>query len=318
LISGSSEHTAREALVTAQRLEELPTTADRLREGTLSLAQAAHVSAAASVDPSAESGLLRVARLNGMRSLRTTAERVIAAATDEQAAHDLAVRERHLRTWVRGAATHGTFSGPTEEVAVLLAALGPREQAAFESARTAGTPEPADAYRFDALIGLARAALDGSPSTGTTASKPVVRVRVDLDALTRGATQPGEICEIPGVGPVSVAYARTVLSHGLLELVITDGVDVQTVVSPTRQVPTALKIAIQERDPTCKIRGCDRDQHLEGHHTHPYADHHHTSYTILGHLCPEHHDMLTHQGYQLIENDDRSWSLRAPPDHAAA
>jgi hypothetical protein len=126
------------------------------------------------------------------------------------------------------------------------------------------------------------------------------------------------VCEIPGVGPVPVEHARKVLSHGLLELVITDGVDVQTVVSTTRHVPKALKIAIEERDPCCKIGDCDRDQHLERHHVEAFAPNQITSYQVLGNLCPIHHDLVTYRGYTIIENQDGSWSLRAPPDSQVA
>ena len=55
--SGCTEGSAREALITAARLESLPTTADRVRAGSLSIAQAAQVSAGAAVDPAAETRL---------------------------------------------------------------------------------------------------------------------------------------------------------------------------------------------------------------------------------------------------------------------
>jgi hypothetical protein len=113
-----------------------------------------------------------------------------------------------------------------------------------------------------------------------------------------------------------------VLSHGLLQLVITDGVDVQTVVSNTRHVPPALKIAIAERDHTCKIRGCDGDRMLERHHTPPFEHSRRTTYRELGNLCPKHHDLVTHRGYTTADNHDGTWDLHAPahapPDEAAA
>jgi hypothetical protein len=120
---------------------------------------------------------------------------------------------------------------------------------------------------------------------------------------------------VTSTGP---ANSRTVLSHGLLELVITDGIDVQTVVSRTRHVPEALKVAITERDQRCKVQGCDRTDHLEGHHVEAYAEHHLTTYKIVGKICPTHHDLVTYDGYQIILHDDGSWSLRAPPDANAA
>ena len=315
--TGSSEGAARETFATATRLTELPATEEQLRSGELSLAQAAQVTAGAIADPGAEQRLLRTAKRSGMRELRAEKERVIAAATDEVEARKVARRERHLRTWTKGFATCGSFSGPTEDVAKILGALEPLAKARFDDARLAGECEHPDAYRFDAMVTLA----ETGGATPKKAQPHVVRVRVDLPALLRGRTEPGETCEIPGVGPVPVAHAREVLSHGLLQLVITDGVDVQTVVSGTRHVPTALKIAIAERDRTCKIRGCDCDRMLERHHTHRYTDSHRTTYTELGNLCPKHHDLVTNKHYTTTDNHDGTWDLHAPanaPPHEAA
>ncbi|MCJ7672539.1 MAG: HNH endonuclease [Acidimicrobiia bacterium] len=311
--SGCSEGAAREAFATAQRIGDLPATAEKLRSGELSLAQAAQVSAGATADPGAEQRLLRTAKRSGMRELRAEKERVIAAATDELEARRRAKAARHLRTWTNGFATHGSFSGPTEDVAKILSALEPLTKARFDAARTAGERESQDAYRFDSLVTLAE------HGTGP-ALKPqpqAVRVRVDLPALLRGRTKPGETCEIPGVGPVSVAHAREVLSHGLLQLVITDGIDVQTVVSNTRHVPPALKIAIAERDQTCKIFGCDCTHMLERHHTTDYVESRRTTYDELGNLCPKHHDLVTHRGCTTTDNRDGTWDLHAPADNRA-
>jgi hypothetical protein len=312
-LSGCSESEARRELRISEQLDALPATEAKLREGSLSLNQAALVTRGANADPSAERRLLRTARKGEMRNLRAETERVVAAATDETEARARAHHERHLRTWTRGFATEGAFSGPTEEVAILLEALKPLERRAFDAARKADARESRDAYRFDALIGLAGGGTVDQAGT-TKADPPVVRVRVDLHALLDSQTHPGEVCEIPGVGPVPVEHARKVLSHGLLELVITDGVDVQTVVSTTRHVPTPLKIAIEERDQTCKVEGCDRTDHLERHHVDEFSEHRLTTYEILGRLCPLHHDLVTHKGYTIERHQDGSWTLRPPEE----
>jgi hypothetical protein len=164
--------------------------------------------------------------------------------------------------------------------------------------------------RTDALVAHAR----GDRDTATPSGPPVTRVRVDLARLLdHDPDDPGEICEIPGVGPVPVSHARTVLSHGLLELVITDGVDVRTVVSRTRHVPEALKVAIAERDQRCRVRGCDRTHHLERHHTKPFHEHRLTTYELLGMLCGDHHDWVTYRGHEIIDHRDGTWTL-TPPD----
>ena len=108
------------------------------------------------------------------------------------------------------------------------------------------------------------------------------------------------------------------LSHGLLQLVITDGVDVQTVVSTTRHVPAPLKIAIAERDRTCRIRGCDRDRNLHRHHTDAFARSGRTTYDELGNLCQPHHHLVHDEGHAIVVDGDGTWDLRAPPGAAAA
>jgi len=317
-VSGCTEGASREALITAQRIEALPATAEKLRSGELSIAQAGHVAAGATADPSSEGRLLRTAKRSGMRELRAEKDRVVAAASDEAEARRRAKRERHFRTWTNGFATHGSFSGPTEDVAKILSALEPLTKARFDEARTAGERESHDAYRFDSLVTLAEHGTGPAPKRHAH----TVRVRVDLPALLRGRTEPGETCEIPGVGPVAVRHAHEVLSHGLLQLVITDGVDVQTVVSNTRHVPAELKIAIAERDRTCKIRGCDCDRMLERHHTVDFVESQRTTYRELGNLCPKHHDLVTHKGYTVEDHHDGTWGLHAPanapPGEAAA
>jgi hypothetical protein len=141
------------------------------------------VSQGASLDPAAESKLLRVAERGEMRNLRAEKERVVAAATDAEAAQARAHRNRYLRTWTRGVETHGAFAGPTTEVDTLLQALEPLRKEAFEHGRTHGPRESQDAYLFDGLIAL----VDGEPSERNT---PTGRVRVDLTPSSPGRPPP--------------------------------------------------------------------------------------------------------------------------------
>jgi hypothetical protein len=315
-ISGCTETEARRALKMTERLADLPATEKMLRDGGLSLTQAAICAEGAIADPGAEQSLLRIAEKGEMRHLRATKERVVTAATDEAEGHRRAKQTRSFNTWTEGFSTHGSFQGPTEEVAVLLAALKPIGQEVLSAARKAKKYETRDAYRFDALVELGRRTLDlDTEQPKAKAAKPVTRIRVGLGRLLgHGATAPGEeVCEIPGVGPVPVAHAREVLPHGLLELVITDGVDVQTVVSTTRHIPAALKIALEERDQRCQVQGCDRT-HLEHHHVIDYADEQLTTYQRLGGVCDLHHDLLTYRGHTIRVNPDGSWTLLPPQE----
>jgi hypothetical protein len=312
-ISGCTETEAGRALKMTERLADLPATEKMLRGGGLSLTQAALCAEGASADPTAEQSLLRIAEKGEMRHLRATKERVVTAATDEEEGRRRARKTRSFNTWTEGFSTHGAFHGPTEEVAVLLAALKPIGAEVLATARKAKDYETHDAYRFDALVELGRRALHlDSDGVQKKPTKPVTRIRVDLTRLLDHDTAaPGEVCEIPGVGPVPVAHAREVLPHGLLELVVTDGIDVQTVVSTTRHIPTALKIALDERDQRCRVEGCDRT-HLEGHHVIDFADEQVTTYQRIGGVCDLHHDLLTYRGFTIRVNPDGSWTLLPP------
>src|SRR5262249_49063507 len=137
-----------------ERLADLPATEKKLRDGRLSLTQASICAEGATADPTAEHSLLRIAEKGEMRHLRATKERVVTAATDEAEGRSRAQRTRSFNTWPEGSPTHGAFHGPTEEVAVLLAALKPIGQEILTTARKAKNFETHDAYRFDALVEL--------------------------------------------------------------------------------------------------------------------------------------------------------------------
>jgi hypothetical protein len=146
--------------------------------------------------------------------------------------------------------------------------------------------------------------------------KALVRIRVDAEAFFRGYAAQGETCSIPGVGPVPVAAARALLGDALLELVITKGVDVTTVVSDSRFVRKALRIALEERDPTCVVPGCDRSDPLERDHWRvDFGKEGPTSIDNLCRLCSWHHAQKTYRGWNL-EGGPGNWRF-FKPDHSS-
>ena len=141
-----------------------------------------------------------------------------------------------------------------------------------------------------------------------------MHIRADLGALRRGSLVPGEVCEIPGVGPVSVEWARAQLGEALCDLVITDGVDVSTVVRLGRHIPAPLMTAILERDQHCVVPACNKRLGLEHDHWQvAYADGGEVSYDNIARLCSHHHYLRTHQGFRLSRAaGEWRWD---PPDH---
>jgi hypothetical protein len=141
----------------------------------------------------------------------------------------------------------------------------------------------------------------------------VVHVRVDHDALVRGRTEPGEVCEIPGVGPIPVATARRLAEDSILKVLLTDAVDVRAVAHAGRTVPAGLRTMLEERDRTCVVPGCPVDRELEIHHYRVnHADGGKLSGENCARVCGWHHYLATHHGYHLDHHDGR-WQW-LPPD----
>jgi hypothetical protein len=198
--------------------------------------------------------------------------------------------------------------------------------------------EPVDAYRADALLALVTGKGILSPETRkneTRKQQPkesgpgqtdapdrpddrtrdpnvTMHVRCDLGALRRGSLGSGEVCEIPGVGPIPIERARALLGQALVDVVITDGVDVTTVVRLGRHIPTSLLTAITERDQYCVVPGCGKRLGLEKDHCQvDYAQGGVVSYDNIAKLCHHHHQMKTHQGYRLAGGPGR-WEWITP------
>jgi hypothetical protein len=197
--------------------------------------------------------------------------------------------------------------------------LDKRTEEIVAEARRAGRREPLQAYAADALVDLAReASVPASPS----GPRAMVHVVVDHAALTRGRVARGERCEIPGIGPIPVASARSLTSDAVMKAIVTDGTDVKTVAHVGRTIPARMRTALEARDPTCVVPGCGSRRHLEiDHYRVAFADDGPTSLDNLARLCRWHHYLRTHCGYGLDGGPGRwVWvipdRMDGPPDDA--
>ena len=142
-------------------------------------------------------------------------------------------------------------------------------------------------------------------------------LRVDVEALARGATQKDEHCEITGVGPIPVRVARDLLGDAVVDLVITRGRDVATVVHLGRGPSAAQKIALMWTQPTCSRQGCEQLwTHTEVDHRRPWSETHSTVLGELDRLCRHHHRLKTNHGWALVEGTGiRPMVPPGHPDH---
>jgi len=324
-----AHYEAQSVVVLAGQLQHLPVTQAALRSGTLSGTQAVEVARGAIVAPNTETQLLNLAKHATVRDLRDATARVIAGATDEAARHKRIHNSRFLKSWrdpdgafiIKGRMT-------VANGALVMAALKPLQDEIFKTARTSGKHERPEAYAADALLALCEKANNPAPAareSATKATRPnaVINIRIDIDALKRGHTEHGEICEIAGVGPIPVATATEYLGEAFLKLLVVDGTDIRTIAHMGRAIPAKLLTALEERDRVCQVPTCDMSVGLEIDHIKPFSEGGAASFENLVRLCKRHHLQKTHDGYRLMrreqearERDDEkvgAWEWRRPP-----
>jgi uncharacterized protein DUF222/HNH endonuclease len=276
---------------TAWHLEKFPQTREAFVSGEISEIQAAQITEAAVADPASEQGLLELAARESVGALKERCREVKAAAfSDEDAAQRIRDR-RYCRHWADkdGAIRLDACLSP-DDAAPLVAAIDRGAALMAEEAKRSGQREPLEAYAADALVALAKR------QHGPT---PVLHIHADASALERGFTKPGERCVIEGIGPVPVSSARRLAADGIVKVVLTDRADVTAVAHLGRVIPAKLRTALEARDPTCVVPGCDVRLGLEIDHITPLSKGGVTELSNLARLCRYHHGQKTHHGAHL-------------------
>ncbi len=317
--TGSGLGPAINALKAARCLGSLPATDDAMRNGRLSETQVKEIAGAAILQPDAEQELVDAANKQPLNVLKLRCRRVRAAGVDQDQAYEKIRRGRYLHNWTDhdGAVRFDARLTP-DEGGRLVAAVKAETSRLAADGRRAGCEEPPRALAADALVGLACRRDDRSGSDrGSPGPAAMVHVRVDHEALMRGHLELGEVCEIPGIGPIPVEVARRLAADSILSVLITDGVDVTSVAHAGRTIPAAIRTALIERDPTCVVPGCDIREALEIDHVTPFAEGGPTSLGNLARLCHWHHYLKTHQRYQLARVG-KQWEWSPPKSTARA
>lgn len=307
--TGTAVGPAIAAIEMAKLLADLPLLAAAFRQGRLSEVQAKEIAEVASEVPDAEEQLVEAAEKLTLKGLREECQRVEAASlVDEDERHRRVRRERCSRAWVRKGVGHFRADMTPDELARLMARLDARTNDIVADALRGGWFESREAHSVDALLDLARPDV-GAPCGPET----VVHVVVDYEALVRGHTVAGEQCETPGIGPIPVSVARYMMQDAILKVLVTKGVDVVAVAHAGYTIPAHLRSALDVRDPTCIVPGCDQRRGLQKDHRNTYNRTRVTKLEDLANLCRWHHYMKTFLGY-TYRGGPGTWEW-IPPDN---
>jgi hypothetical protein len=314
--SGSSSGSARSRLAAAERAAVEPELAGPLREGRLSTPELKVLSQAAIAAPDSLPELVGLAvGESSLKELSDAAARAKCAARSKESARLRRARVHASRHFTWHQDEHGGIRGEflCDEVAWARVVPGLEAQAK-DRWRAAGSDdgESLAAHRLDALIEI----LEGGGAGGEAGVHALVVV--DAAALQRGRLNPGETCEIEGIGPVSLDALTELLGDATAQFVIKSGRDVSTVTSSTRAIPKRTSAALVVRDRTCVVPGCGKRLSLETDHSDvDYADGGPTSLANLARLCPGHHDMKTNGGWKIVRAHGRwKWVPPARPPTA--
>ena len=142
--------------------------------------------------------------------------------------------------------------------------------------------------------------------------RPRTLIIVNAESLRRGTTEGDELCEIEGIGPVSVAAAKELLSEGGFQYLVKEGFDIKTVTRSTRVVANCIDMALVVRDRVCARPGCGNRLGLERDHRQlDYGNDGPTELDNLVRLCPSCHRLKTDGGWRL-EGRPGAWKWVAP------
>jgi hypothetical protein len=320
---------ARRAIETATKLEQLPATDQAVREGRLSGREAELIAGAATKNPAAEESLLAVAG-QGLVPLKDACVAAGATVADPAERAKRQHRQREWRNWTDADGMWaGRFRYAPEVGGRMKAAIEKEAQRIFRDRKAGLEHESNNAYAADAVAGFVLGdsvdVVDASAPRAKRRAKQrakgvdaTVHIVVDHGVLVCGGTVDGDVCEIPGVGPVDVGWVTELLGSAFLTLVIKKGKDITTVAHLGRHVPAEVLTALIVSGRECDVEECHHRGYLERDHVHDHARGGPTSFANLCWLCYRHH-RLKSSGWLLGARNPGTGKrkLRQPPARAA-
>jgi hypothetical protein len=306
-ITGTSVGQAKATVATGKVLRESSDLSDALAHGNVSLEQATEIAKAEESSPGAAEELVGVAKDEPFHVLKDKARK---AKLEAEQHKDLAERQRATRS----ARSYSDELGMVHlhmalepHVGTPIVARAEAEaQRRYRGAKREDAKEPFERHLADAYAAM----LAGSGVKGP-ATRPELVVLVSHEVATRGWTdvRAGEVCKIPGVGPVSPRVAKEIAEDAFLNGVFFDGTDLRHLKRWTRNVPVEVRVALELGTPPdfdgVKCVECGNRFRPEKDHLEPHCRGGPASTGNLGWRCDSCHDLKT-------EADRKAGKLKPP------
>jgi len=307
-VSGTSMGRARAAVATGTTLQASPDLDAALRKGAVSLDQAAEIARAEDAAPGSAKTLIEVAEHEAFHVLKDRARKIKLEALQHR---DLATRQHDARTARSHVDDLGMVHISLELEPHIGAPIAARAEATAQRlARAARAEDTGDRVPFERHLADAYAQLLGGTGRGH-ARRAEVTVLVSHPVAKRGWTdvRPGEVCKIPGLGPVAPEVAREIATDAFLNGVFFDGKDLRNFKRWSRNIPVEVRAALELGPPPTfdgiRCRDCGNHFRTEWDHVRPRAAHGPVSTTNLEPRCWSCHQSKT-------ARDRRAGQLRPP------
>jgi hypothetical protein len=201
---------------------------------------------------------------------------------------------------------------PADDGALLLAALRAAEASESEAKDGSGDALPPAARRADALVTLARAAVDGGALSDARAHGDRTEITDHVDPRTLADEDIHERCELEDGPALTPEVARRLSCDGSLVRILERDGRPLSVGRRTRIVPPALRRALRSRDGGCRFPGCTHRSFLHAHHIRHWARGGPTTLANLVQLCSHHHRLVHEGGFQVDSTADEAIVFRRP------
>jgi hypothetical protein len=301
----TSRGRVRDGLAVTRELGHMPVLGHALRAGALTISQAADIAAAVTEHPEVEAELVELAGMVSPRQLKARCVEILAEGQGAEQQHQRATAERSAASNVgRDGIWRLSARLPVIDGAFVDKALDHFQTQVFDEARRRGDREPFDAYRADALVAMARAAMGHGgrkrPRRSSSIRHAIV-ITVPHSIFRPGGPSSGETCMVPGVGPVPASVVHQLLDDDpIVKAVVTRGRDITAVSTLTRTIKEDLRVAVlAANDLTCAVPGCTNTRFLQLDHEWEYHEGGPTSFDNLRPLCTFHHHQRTRENYEL-------------------
>ncbi|MFP5298333.1 MAG: HNH endonuclease [Actinomycetota bacterium] len=244
--AGTSVARARETVATGKVLGDSDDLSDALRCGEISLDQATEIAKAEASAPGSAAGLIQIAKDRSFSVLREQARKTKLEAEAKDDLFDRQHRAREARSYTDELGMFNLHLRLQPHVGTPLEARAEAHAQRLYRAVPKDQREPFARYLADAYAKM----LEG-PHVKGPARRPELVVLVSHTVAERGwnDVRDGEVCKIPGVGPIAPRTAKELARDAFINAVVFDGKDLRQFKRFTRHIPKEILIALELGDP---------------------------------------------------------------------